>query len=112
MRAFGHIQRKRGCGAPRHPVVAAPKDPPMITVNFGTTELATACTIFGAVLGDCRRARTDGARCAGDVCRKRSGMRPQIAELDEVRRLSAESEKSTPLFATMPTRNPCRRASR
>ena len=59
----------------------------MTTVNFGTTELATACTIFAPSLAMPPRSYCRPTMKPVMFCRKTSGTPRMIAQLDEVRRL-------------------------
>ena len=82
----------------------------MMTVNFGTTELATACTILAPSLAMPARSYWRADDEAGDVLQEDQRDAAQVAQLDEVRGLQRRLENSTPLFATMPTRKPWSRA--
>ena len=59
----------------------------MTTVNFGTTELATACTILAPSLAMPRALVLPADHEAGDVLQEDQRDAAQVAQLDEVRRL-------------------------
>ena len=59
----------------------------MTTVNFGTAAFATACTIFAPSFAMPPRSYSRPTMKPVMFCRKISGTRAQVAELDEVRRL-------------------------
>ena len=78
----------------------------MITVSFGTTEFATACTIFAPSFAIPARSYCRPTMKPVMFCRKMSGIPRRLQSSMKCVALSADSEKSTPLFATMPTRYP------
>ena len=82
----------------------------MITVNFGTTELATACTILAPSLAMPPRSYCLPTMKPVMFCRKISGTPRMLHSSMKCVALSADSENSTPLLAMMPTRKPWRRA--
>ena len=82
----------------------------MTTVNFGTTELATAWTILAPSLAMPARSYCRPTMKPVMFCRKTSGMPRRLQSSMKCVALSADSEKSTPLLAMMPTSSPCRRA--
>ena len=59
----------------------------MMTVNFGTTELATACTILAPSLAMPPRSYCAADHEAGDVLQEDQRDAAQVAQLDEVRGL-------------------------
>ena len=59
----------------------------MMTVNFGTTELATACTILAPSLAMPPRSYCLPDHEAGDVLQEDERHAAQVAQLDEVRGL-------------------------
>ena len=82
----------------------------MITVNFGTTELATACTIFAPSLAMPPRSYCRPTMKPVMFCRKMSGTPRKLQSSMKCVVFSADSENRTPLLAMMPTRKPCSRA--
>ena len=75
----------------------------MITVNFGTDAHATAVTILAP-----SRAMPPASYLRPTMnpvmfCRNTSGMRRRLQSSTKCAPLSADSENSTPLLATMPT---------
>ena len=89
----------------------APKLPPAITVNFGTTEFATAWTIFAPSFAIPARSYLLPTMKPVMFCRKMSGMPRRLHSSMKCVAFSADSENSTPLLAMMPTRNPWSRAN-
>ncbi len=83
----------------------------MITVNFGTTELATACTILAPSLAMPPRSYCLPTMNPVMFCRKTSGTPRRLQSSMKCVTFSADSEKSTPLLAMMPTRKPWSRAN-
>ena len=59
----------------------------MITVNFGTTEFATACTIFAPSFAMPAALVLAADHEAGDVLQEDQRDAAQVAQLDEMRRL-------------------------
>ena len=82
----------------------------MTTVNFGTVALATACTILAPSLAMPPRSYWRPTMKPVMFCRKTSGTPRALHSSMKCVALSADSENSTPLLATMPTRKPWRRA--
>ena len=82
----------------------------MMTVNFGTTALATACTSFAPSFAMPARSYCRPTMKPVMFCRKTSGMPRRLHSSMKCVALSADSEKSTPLLAMMPTSMPCSRA--
>ena len=83
----------------------------MITVNFGTTELATACTSLAPSLAIPARSYLLPTMKPVMFWRKISGMPRRLHSSMKCVAFSADSENSTPLLATMPTRKPWSRAN-
>ena len=79
-------------------------------MNFGTTEFATALTIFAPSFAMPPRSTCRPTMNPVTFCRNTSGMLRKLHSSMKCVALSADSENSTPLFATMPTRNPSSRA--
>ena len=75
----------------------------MMTVNFGTVEFATACTIFAPSFAIPPRSYSFPTMKPVMFCRKMSGMRRWLHSSMKCVALSALSEKRTPLFARIPT---------
>ena len=78
----------------------------MITVNFGTTEFATACTILAPSLAMPARSYWRPTMKPVMFCRKTSGMPRRLQSSMKCVALSADSENRTPLLATMPDEEP------
>ncbi len=77
----------------------------MITVNFGTTELATACTILAPSLAMPPRSYCWPTMKPVMFCRNTSGTPRMLHSSMKCVAFSADSENSTPLLAMMPTRH-------
>ena len=82
----------------------------MMTVNFGTTELATAWTILAPSFAMPARSYWRPTMKPVMFCRKTSGTPRRLHSSMKCVAFSADSENSTPLLAMMPTRKPCSRA--
>ena len=101
IRAFGHIQTNRGPNARPHMPLPAPKEPPIITVNFGTLAQETRGPV-------CASPGNSHAVFLFDMnpemfCRKSSGMPRWQHSSIKCAPFSDDSLKSMPLFATIPT---------
>ena len=83
----------------------------MMTVNFGTAALATAWTILAPSFAMPPRSYSLPTMKPVMFCRKSSGTLRRAHISMKCVALSADSEKRIPLLATMPTRNPERRAN-
>jgi hypothetical protein len=74
----------------------------MTTVNLGTVELATACTILAPSLAMPPRSYWRPTMKPVMFCRNTSGTARALHSSMKCVALSADSENSTPLLATMP----------
>ena len=83
----------------------------MMTVNRGTTAFATACTILAPSLAMPARSYSRPTMNPVMFWRKTSGTPRRLHIWMKWAALRADSEKSTPLLATTPTRKPWRRAN-
>ena len=80
----------------------------MTTVNFGTTELATACTILAPSLAMPPRSYCRPTMKPVMFCRKSNGTSILLQSWMNCAAFSDESEKRMPSLPRMPIGYPCR----
>ena len=85
----------------------APNEPPTTTVSFGTRVVATAVTIFAPCLAMPPRSASEPTMKPVMFCRNTSGTPRWSHSSMKCAPFMADSLKSTPLLAMMPTLWPC-----
>ena len=82
----------------------APKEPPTITVSFGTRVVETAATIFAPSLAIPPASYSRPTMNPEMFCRNSSGIAALVAQLDEVRGLQRALGEEDPVVGDDPDR--------